>query len=243
MMSITAEKKTLVPAAATTITALGLLASPTPVHAGPMFPLTPAGDCHFVGVQVLDLDNGLEVILPSSGTTITGDASYSHPGQNDIEKGVANGTLTGTAVDIHVTWSGPFLFSHFTGQVNDDHSASGTVTNDLGNNDTTGWHTKFNDRIDCKKAPAPAEPPAPLPGPPAGSGPHPTPNSPPPATPTATTNADTDLYDKPSDQGGHVIGMLNKGQVVKVVNACSSSAWCILTDPAGAAWGRDLTNN
>lgn len=206
-------------AAATTVSAIGLLACPAPARAHPMFPLTPAGPCKFVGVQVFDQNDGLVVVLPSSGTTITGDADYSHAGQNDTERGVVNGSLTGTAIDIHVTWSGPILFSHFTGQVNDDHSASGTVTNSAG--DTTGWHTRFNDRISCKPNPAPPPPPA----------------------LAATANADTDLYDKPSDQGGHVIGMLNKGQIVQVVAACTRDAWCTLTDPAGAAWGRDLTNN
>ena len=64
-----------------------------------------------------------------------------------------------------------------------------------------------------------------------------------PKVPTATVNADTDLYDKPSDQGGHIIGQLNSGQVVNVQEACTAKAWCTLTQPAGAAWGRDLTNN
>jgi hypothetical protein len=223
------ESKTMarIAAAATAVSAAALVAHPVFAHAYPMIPLTPVGPCKFVGVQVLDLDNGLEVILPSAGTTIQGDGFYSHPGQNDTQKGVVNGTLNGTAVDIHATWSGPFLFSHFTGQVNDDHTASGTVTNSNGNNDTTGWHTKFADRISCAKQPAPPPPPPP----------------PPPPALTATANADTDLYDKPSDQGGHVIGMINKGQTVKVVKACSHDAWCALTDPAGAVWGRDLTND
>jgi hypothetical protein len=192
-----------------------------------MMPLAPAEDCNFTAaVQVLDQDDGLEVVLPSNGpTTIQGDASYSRPGQNGYTRGVANGTLTGNGIEIHVTWSGPFLFSHYTGQVKPDGSASGTVTNGNGNNATTGWHTKFSDRIRCK-APAPA------PAPPA------------PAALTATVNADTDLYDKSNDNGdARVIGMLRKGQVVKVVSACTRNAWCILTEPKGAAWGRDLTNN
>jgi hypothetical protein len=69
-----------------------------------------------------------------------------------------------------------------------------------------------------------------------------------PAAPTATVNADTDLYDKPSDQGGHIIGQLKQGQVVTLkINRnmkCSADAWCYLFDPTiGVAWGRDLTNN
>jgi hypothetical protein len=37
--------------------------------------------------------------------------------------------------------------------------------------------------------------------------------------------------------------MLNKDQVVTVSSACSADAWCTITDPAGAAWGRDLQND
>lgn len=211
------------------------LALTAPAQAFPVIPLAPVDDCRFTSaVQVLDQDDGLEVVFPSNGpTTIQGDASYSRPGQNGFTKGVANGTLTGNAIDIHVTWSGPFLFSHYTGQVNPDNSASGTVTNSNGNNATTAWHTKFSDRIKCKAAPAPPPPVPPAPVPP-----------PAPAALTATVNADTDLYDKSNDNGdAHVIGMLRKGQVVTVVSACSRNAWCILTQPKGAAWGRDLTNN
>jgi hypothetical protein len=66
----------------------------------------------------------------------------------------------------------------------------------------------------------------------------------PPAALTATVNPATDLYDKPNDNGdAQVIGQLRTGQVVKVAEACTKDAWCILTDPKGAAWGRDLTNN
>ena len=65
-----------------------------------------------------------------------------------------------------------------------------------------------------------------------------------PAALTATVNPATDLYDKPNDNGdAQVIGQLTAGQVVTVAQACSKDAWCILTDPKGAAWGRDLTNN
>jgi hypothetical protein len=70
----------------------------------------------------------------------------------------------------------------------------------------------------------------------------------PPPAPTATVNSDTDLYDKPSDQGGHIIGQLKAGQVVTLAlrhnTTCSANAWCYLFDPtSGAVWGRDLTNN
>jgi hypothetical protein len=37
--------------------------------------------------------------------------------------------------------------------------------------------------------------------------------------PTATVTSDVDLYDKPSHEGGKVIRVLRKGQVLKVVKA------------------------
>ena len=60
--------------------------------------------------------------------------------------------------------------------------------------------------------------------------------------PTATVNADTDLYDKPADQGGHKIGVLNTGHVVKVDttknSACSSNAWCYPDRPHERGLGK-----
>ena len=143
--------------------------------------------------------------------------------------GYLNGSLSGTGVSF--TWKGdggPPNFSGgatitFSGTVDNDGSAHGTAMN--GDKITTFTSQK---RLVCLDAPPVAPPPV---------------VAPPAATPSATVNADTDLYDKPSDQGGHKIGVLNEGQVVKVVSACSSDAWCTLTSPKGAAWGRDLTNN
>lgn len=97
-----------------------------------------------------------------------------------------------------------------------------------------------NPLICTAKEAAPAAPPPPVVNPP---------NVPPPVdnTPkasTATVNADTDLFDKPNDDGDAVvIDVLTAGRVVTVVSPCSPDAWCILSDPKGAAWGRDLTNN
>jgi hypothetical protein len=59
---------------------------------------------------------------------------------------------------------------------------------------------------------------------------------------TATVTTDTDLYDKPNDNGdAQIIGKLTTDQVVTLDttknSACSTDAWCTLTNPAGAVWG------
>lgn len=73
-----------------------------------------------------------------------------------------------------------------------------------------------------------------------------TPVAPPPAaTPTATVNSDVDLYDKPNvpDGAGKKLKILRTGTVVKVTAPCPSDDWCLLVDPAGAAWGSFFNNN
>jgi len=75
--------------------------------------------------------------------------------------------------------------------------------------------------------------------------PPPPPVNPPPSpspTPTATVTSDVDLYDVPGGNG-NIIGMLRKGQVIKVAKPCPSDDWCDLTDPKGSAWGSFLQNN
>jgi len=68
---------------------------------------------------------------------------------------------------------------------------------------------------------------------------------PPAAVPTATVTSDVDLYDKPNvpDGTGTKIKILRTGDVVKVAAPCPSDDWCLLLDPAGAAWGSSLRNN
>ena len=69
--------------------------------------------------------------------------------------------------------------------------------------------------------------------------------APPPPVPTATVNGDVDLYDKPNvpDGAGKKLKILRKNTVVKVVAPCPSDDWCLLVDPAGAAWGSFFNNN
>lgn len=68
---------------------------------------------------------------------------------------------------------------------------------------------------------------------------------PPAAAPTATVTSDVDLYDKPNvpDGTGKKIGILRTGTVVKVAAPCPSEDWCLLLNPAGAAYGSFFRNN
>lgn len=103
----------------------------------------------FVGLQVFDGDDGTVVNLPSSNTTIIGDANLSGAGL-DGSAGHADGGVTGEQIDITVTWNkGPLsgASSHYFGLANDNGSAGGVV--DRTNGKSASWRTRFNDRIVC----------------------------------------------------------------------------------------------
>jgi hypothetical protein len=70
-------------------------------------------------------------------------------------------------------------------------------------------------------------------------------NPPAPVALTATVTSDVDLYDKINvpDGAGKKIGILRTNTVVKVTAPCPSDDWCVLQDPAGAAWGSFFHNN
>jgi hypothetical protein len=70
-------------------------------------------------------------------------------------------------------------------------------------------------------------------------------NPPAPVALTATVTSDVDLYDKINvpDGAGTKIGILRTNTVVKVTAPCPSDGWCVLQDPAGAAWGSFFHNN
>jgi hypothetical protein len=209
-------------AAAATVVALAVTC-PT-VSAAPPLPLAPAF-CHeyrYTNPASFVAGNGVVTIdlspddLDGSATDGRGSTGHFYGGFNDV----LEGPYTGASVDYTIVWnSGPRSGQtwHYTGRVNDNLTVGGSLTEANGVGGL--WH--YDGTVTCIDA---------APSPPANQ-------------PTATVNRDTDLYDKPSDQGGHIIGMLNKNQVVKVTNACSPDAWCTLADPPGAAWGRDLTNN
>jgi hypothetical protein len=204
-------------AAATAIGTAGLIAVPGPAAQADPVSCT--------------LDSPILTINVSDGSVYTIDWTSTHPtggAKSDYENGKQKfGNATGPGVipaspypniDFTINWGD--VTNHITGQIDPTAGFAYGQAAKGNNNGGYTWSAQ-HEHWTC----------------PTGQGPTA-------AGLTATVNANTDLYDKPNDNGDAVvIDMLHKGQVVKVTAPCSHDAWCILTDPVGAAWGRDLTNN
>jgi hypothetical protein len=232
----------------TVVAAIGSLTSVSPAQAYPSVPLLPPNAC-FATAGYQFPGGGVTIDYPGIGqtrfTTPAGthvDTSAETFYQNGTSlKGTITGDITkGSLINLTVTRGDKYPPLLLSGAVNPDNKGHGSYT--FENHDTALWD--MLDELACQPGPLP--PPVLPPGAPAPLAPPPPPASapPPPAALTAAVTTDTDLYDKPNDNGdAHIIGQLTTGQVVKVAKACSPNAWCTLTDPAGAAWGRDLRNN
>jgi len=206
-------------AAATAIGAVGFIAVP-----GPTAQADPLSCTLDSPVLTLDLSDGSVYTVDWSGTHPTGGTKSVYEG-GKVKFGGATGPGVVPAspypnIDFTINWGD--VTNHITGSI--DPMAGFAAGQAVKGNNTSGvtWSAQ-HEHWTCPTSQSPAA-----------------------AQQTATVNADagTDLYNKPNDNGdAQVIGVLNHGQVVKVAGACSPDAWCILTDPKGAAWGRDLTNN
>jgi hypothetical protein len=202
--------------AATAIGAVGIIAVP-----GPAAQADPTSCTLDSPVLTLDVTDGSVYTIDWTGTHPTGGTKSVYEG-GKVKFGGASGPGVIPAnpypnIDFTINWGD--VTNHITGQI--DPLAGFAYGQVAKGNNIGGWTwSAQHEHWTCTGNQAP-----------------------PAAQPTATVNADTDLYDKPSDQGGHKIGVLNNGQVVKVTAPCSSDAWCTLTDPKGAVWGRDVTNN
>ncbi|UXA19191.1 hypothetical protein [Mycobacterium sp. SMC-4] len=216
--------------------AVAALAAASPLgapaaHALPQFPLAPACSGYSYNSPAMEVaqNNNVTVVVDKSGDFFSGNAGYTQNGSGVWTNGTAVGRISGRNITIDFTWNNG-LTTHWDGYIDDDLTARGTAKNSEGAVNTWSSKAKFH----CVPAAAP---------PSASPAPSPTPATTPDAL-TATVNADTRLYDKSNDDGDAVvIGELKVGQVVTVKSACSPNAWCFLAEPAGAAWGRDLTNN
>jgi hypothetical protein len=203
-------------AAATAIGAVGIIAVP-----GPAAQADPISCTLDSPVLTLDLSDGSVYTVDWSATLPTGGTKSVYEG-GKVKFGGATGAGVIPAnpypnIDFTINWGD--VTNHITGQID---PMAGFAYGQVAKGGNTGggtWRAQ-HEHWTCPTSQGPAA-----------------------AQQTATVNADTDLYDKPSDQGGHKIGVLNNGQVVKAASACSPDAWCTLTDPKGAVWGRDVTNN
>ncbi len=231
--------------------AVGLLAVPGTAEAMPLQPLAPKCEKFRLGnigegLFEANLDNGIVAHIPVSGQTNAGPnrAFYVIPGKTLGTWGTAYGSISGRSINLTTKWDqGPGAgFSNiWTGHIDDQGISTGTVTNNQGV--TNKWRGSLGHTcVSTPPAPAPAPP---APAPPAPAPPAPAPPAPPKAIgkKTATVTTDTDLYNKPSHEGGKKIGVLRQGDVVKLVERCQPEAWCQLREPEGWAWGRDFKNN
>jgi hypothetical protein len=217
-MSVTATRTLAgVAASATAAVAAGFLSVPV-AHAASC---TVNGD--YLRLQQHEGPYTTTTSVTAKGSTLGPGVVTVPPSGTNGTYGSASGSIDGSNITVHITWNDNKGTADFTGTIGNDGIAHGTSTGtpipiNLWN--PGPWDTAPG-LLNCTDDQGPAA-----------------------AQQTATVNADTDLYNKPNDNGdAQVIGTLKNGQVVKVAGACSPNAWCILTDPKGAAWGRDLTNN
>jgi hypothetical protein len=170
---LTMGRRTALFVAANTIGAACLLPIAPPAQADGCdeyaFPDTPdVGSYDFpVNVELVQ-DNGIHVFLQTSDTQAQ-QAAYKKidgPDPADLDPlfygvagvdpfvattGIANGGITGRTINFKVKWRNQFT-NVYTGQVNDDGSASGTTINNTGTTNT--WHSAFAD-FRCVPAPPP----------------------------------------------------------------------------------------
>jgi hypothetical protein len=158
-------KKSALLAAATALTAGGLLTVAAPAQARPMIPLAPACANYLWpgGDFSVKAGNGTTTTMAVSQDRVVGrpvvladgapvaDASYGNP---------SGGIIGGTSIDFTINWDqGPVAgySSHFTGKINDEGLASGTLT--FGNRQDN-WSS--SQKFSCI---TPSAPPAPAPAP------------------------------------------------------------------------------
>lgn len=207
-MSITVRRIALIASTACALGAGGLLTGPASAQALPPIPAAPA--CTFPDEFVLNQDNGFLVKIPASGTSISGSAVAYGSDSKAFSGGPATGGIDGDEVNFTIDWSGPSK-GKYTGTVDPAGNVNGT-TRDVGQ---PGSSTKWNSaiRLVCVAAPPDVAPePAPAP-----------------KSPTATVTGDVDVYDEPGGDG-NVIGVLQRGTVVKVLEPCPADDWCTLAD-------------
>jgi hypothetical protein len=223
-------------AAAAAIGAAGfLITAPAPAQAAPCSQWGfPNGGNGFTN------DLGQSLLFQAAGKTET-QAAASWVGPNGTKgSGYLNGSINGTGLSF--TWKGdggPPNFTGgatitFSGTVNNDGSAGGTVSYSDG---PPGSFTS-NKPMTCLDAPPAAPPPPPPAAPEAPAAPV-VPATP--ATPSATVTSDVDVYNVKNepDGTGHVVGILRSGSQVQLVGSCQPQSWCQVSGaavPGGKGW-------
>ena len=263
--------------AVTTIGATCLLPVAVPAQAEDCggfyaFPHTPAEANPYYGFPFnveLVQDNGIHVYLQTTDNDVqqamylvpdaplVGETAFTGGDPNpagDPVRGAAEGGLHGRTIEFKVRWQNEFT-NVYTGQVNDDGSASGTTINNTATtflgatiSGKNAWHSAFAD-FRCApshplgRRPVEEKPPPPVGDNPVlqqeidpalqqqilGSLPQVTSDTPQVSSPpTAMVISDVDVYNAKNepDGAGQIVGVLPVGTRVNLVGDCAPSSWC-----------------
>jgi hypothetical protein len=215
MSQVTIVNKSQVFAAATAISAVGLLVVPAPAQAEPMFPLAPAcSQYKFIGDFALNQSNGYRVEFPSQGPAASGRATATG-GNGSQMFGNVSGGIQGRTVDFTIRWDGGGAVGHYTGYIGDDDFVHGGLSVD---EKTPSSRANWDSTVPFGCADAP------------------------PAAKTATVvGEDVDVYNAKNepDGAGQVVGVLPVGTQVQLAGSCAPSSWCRVTGtnvPGGNGW-------
>jgi hypothetical protein len=244
MSHLTIVNRSQLFAAATAMTALGLLAIPAPARAGPMFPLPLAPPCSqyvFVGDFVIR-EAGWQTFFSSTGPVAGGRAAtVSDDNVTKYTGYVSGGGIQGRNVDFTINFDRPgmaTIVDHYTGTVGDDALVHHGVAQGSGNSGS--WDSTHPLGCSTPVAPPPGPNDQPVVLAPGVKDPPPHQLGPqsPPAQAVATVTGDVDIYDAPGGNGNKV-GVLRSGRQVKLVGTFKPNDWCnvVLPElPAGSGW-------
>jgi hypothetical protein len=169
MMHVAGVNRSYLFAAATAISAIGVLTVAADVQADPMVPLAPPCDqWAFPGdVLIREAGTGWDVSFSSSGQSAGGRATATGPGGTKSGN-ISGGMTKGGHVTLTVRYDNG-QFQQYVGDVGDDAKLHGVTQNNVPNESGIRWSTVFP--ISCSKAPLelpiPEEIPEPAPAPPA----------------------------------------------------------------------------
>jgi len=161
-----------VAAAGALLAGLPLLAA-APAQARPPFPLAPACETYTFSKSEINLIEdpviSRGVVVRTIGANVAGRGYYIDPGTDGRRnEGSFTGGIRGRTIDITAKWDSNGAISHYTGQVNDDGSVTGTMTGGAVGNDWQNdrWHSGMH-WLACATVAAPMPRlPAPPPPPP-----------------------------------------------------------------------------
>jgi hypothetical protein len=166
MSHVTIVNRSQVVAAATAITAIGLLTVSSPAQAHPMLPLDPpCSQYGFDGVFTLQQSNGAVVRFNSSGPVASGTA-VATVGADNLT-GPVTGGVQGRNVDFTINWNTTVFEresrGHYTGSVGNDGFAHGNTVDEKG---TAAAFWDSTVPLVCDTPASPPPPPAAAPPPP-----------------------------------------------------------------------------